>query len=73
MIKKKKKWKVDIHVKILDTYYRNDLYNYRVKSYHLTDNSEAIFWVDEDEIDRKMTLQEIENYIIKKKLSKYNL
>jgi len=61
------KWVIDIEVKIIEI-----LGGYKISSFYPNGNIARI-WVDETEIDRKMTTREIKDYKIRKEAEKYNL
>jgi hypothetical protein len=70
-----KKWRVKLEVYIYEVRYNEDdrEYQYHVEGEYLRDNEEAVFWINSNEIERRMTTEEIENYKIKKETQKYNL
>lgn len=70
-----KKWRVKLEVHIYEVRYNEDdrEYQYHVEGEYLRDNEEAVFWVNSNEIERRMTTEEIEKYKIKKEAQKYNL
>lgn len=70
-----KKWRVKLEVHIYEVHYNEDdrEYQYHVEGEYLRDNEEAVFWVNSNEIERRMTTEEIEKYKIKKEAQKYNL
>jgi hypothetical protein len=73
-------WRLHLQVKILDTGSNTDiedlLENYYVEAYN-KDLEISNFWVDEYEIERKMTKKEIKEWLteleIKQNAKKYNL
>ena len=70
-----KKWRVKLEVYIYEVRYNEDdrEYQYHVEGVYLINNEEAVFWLKNDEIERRMTPEEIENYKIGKESNKYNL
>jgi len=60
-----------LYDKLADNY---DIYpRYKIKTYIIKNNEEYEFWVENNEIERKMTPEEIEDYKISKIAKKYNL
>lgn len=70
-----KKWRVDLQCYIYEVYYNEEEreYQYHVESVYPDNNEPVVFWVNNSEIERRMTPEEIENYKIKKGSEKYNL
>ena len=69
------KWRVDLEVYIYDLFYDEDenRFKYHVEGVFRNNNEKTVFWVEDSEIERKMTPEEIENYKIKQSANKYNL
>jgi hypothetical protein len=71
---KEDSWKVYPDVKIIKIItYDNKDNEIRVESQMKTSNSIKTFWIDLEEIERKSTPEEIENYELRKNTNKYNL
>ena len=60
-----------VYDKLADNY---DIYpKYKVKTFIIRNNEEHEFWVENHEIERKMTPEEVEEYKLSKLTNKYNL
>ena len=67
------KWRVDLRCKILKKAIEQGELNFYVSTYMLHNNEPYSFWVILDEIERKMTKSEIEEYELEKDAKKYNI
>jgi len=65
-------WQVEDECEIIRIDY-NIVNNYQVKTYFKNNGKETKFWVDFDEIERKLTPKEVEKIKIRKDTNKYNL
>ena len=70
-------WNVDLHCKIIDVEnkigYRTESIGYKIRTFYTNDHSEAKVWIDQKEIERKLTPKEIEEYKLKEEAKKYNI
>lgn len=70
-----KKWRVELEVYVYEVFYNETerQYNYHVEGKYRDADENTVFWVENSEIERRMTPEEIENYKIRKNSNKYNL
>jgi len=70
------RWVIDLICKIVDVYVHdyNGKQYYQIISYELNRPDVMMkIWVEENEIERKLTFDEIEEYFLSKTMKKYNL
>jgi hypothetical protein len=74
-----KQWKVNLCAKILDNnsnqnrHYEKPNIDYYIETFLLENQMINNFWVDEEEIERLATTEEIEDYELKIAANKYNI
>ena len=77
LLDKYHKWTIDLICEIIDINYDDDLEknSYRIRTTHLSEiNSyHVLFWIKQNEIEKKLSSEEIEQYKIEKYAKKYNL
>ncbi len=68
-------WNIGPELKIIKQYsvIKNKDISYKVSGYDIRNKEFKIFWVDEYEIERKLTPKEIETFKIKIEADKYNI
>lgn len=68
------RWRIELICKIVDAYVDDNENSYEIISYEL-DRPDIMMkiWVQEYEIERKLTSDEIEEYFLSKTMKKYNL
>lgn len=71
----KGKWRVHTVVYIYDVYFNDDenKYNYHVEGKFIDNNEKTVFWIEDSEIEKKLTTKEVEDFLLKIDAEKYNL